>query len=287
MKQGIIVVIALLLFVAIGVGIAGCERVPVGYAGIKVNLLGSEKGVDSELLSVGRYWLGWNEELHLYPTYQVNYVYTRDTTEASPTNEEFTFQTREGMECSVDLGVAMRFEYDKLTVMYQTYHKGEEEIRGVVVRNTIRDALNKIAGTMPVEYVYGEGKGKLIDSVLAVVRSDLAGTGIGIDKIFLIGSIRIPQSVKNALDAKVKMTQDAQTAENEVRKAEAEAKIKIAQAEGNAQSVLVNAKAQAEANRAISASITPTLVNYMAVQKWNGALPTYSGGGAIPFINIK
>jgi hypothetical protein len=29
------------------------------------------------------------------------------------------------------------------------------------------------------------------------------------------------------------------------------------------------------------------LVEYEAVQKWNGELPQYVGSGSIPFINIK
>jgi hypothetical protein len=28
-------------------------------------------------------------------------------------------------------------------------------------------------------------------------------------------------------------------------------------------------------------------VEYEAVQKWDGQMPTYVGGGSIPFINLK
>lgn len=272
----------LLLFILV---MTSCSKVPQGYVGIKVYLLGSSKGVDHEVLGVGRYWIGANEELFKFPTYQINYVYTKSPTEGSPENEEFTFQTREGMECSVDLGVAMHFEKEKITLMFQKYRKGEEEIRGVVVRNSIRDALNKIASSMNVESVYGEGKTILIDSVQHVVKNYLDSTGIFIDKLYLIGSIRIPSSVKEALDSKVKMTQEAQQTENEVQKAKAEADIQIAKANGEAQSILIQAQAQAKANQLISASITQTLVQYKAIEKWDGKLPTVSGGNT-PFINI-
>ena len=262
------------------------QMVPAGNVGIKIYLLGSSKGVDHEVLGVGKYYIGYNEQLYLFPTYQINYTFTKSPTEGSPENEEFTFQTKEGMECSVDLGVALHFNVDKIAKMFQTYRKGVDEIRGVVVRNTIRDVLNKKSSNLPVESVYGEGKAILIENVQNVVKSTLDSTGIVIDKIYLIGSIRIPDKVKAALDSKVEMTQDAQKAENEVKKAEAEAKIKIAKANGDAQSTIINAQAQAKANQLISASLTQTLVNYNAVDKWDGKLPTVSGGNT-PFININ
>lgn len=258
-------------------GFKSCNSVPVGSVGVKVNKLGGSKGVDTEVLGVGRYWIGWNEELHLFPTYQVNYSFTRDVTEGSPANEEFTFQTREGMECGVDLGIAMHYDRDKIVKMFQTYRKGEEEIRAVVVRNTIRDALNKIAGSMPVESVYGAGKGLLIDSVQKVVQTTLAPTGIIIDKISLIGSVRIPESVKEALDSKVRMTQEAQRAENEVAKATAEANIRIARAKGEGDALRIKADAEAYYNQKVSSSLTPQIVEMKRLEKWDGKYPQYYG----------
>ena len=275
----------LVLMVAMIATLASCTRVPAGYVGVKVYLLGGSKGVDNVVLPVGRYWIGINEELYTFPTYQINYVFTQAATEGSTDNEEFTFQTKEGMECSMDLGLAMHFDPESISKMFQTYRKGEPEIRGVVVRNAIRDALNKVAGAMPIEYVYGEGKGIMVDSVKEIVINDLAKTGIMIDKVYLIGSIRIPQSVKDALDAKVTATQLAQKAENEVQRATAEAQIAVAQAQGRSESVLIEAEAQAKANILLSKSVTPVLVNYKAIEKWNGSLPTVSGNNT-PFVNL-
>jgi hypothetical protein len=93
--------------------IASCSSVPVGHVGVKVYLYGGDKGVNDKVLPVGRYWIGINENLYIFPTYQINYVYTQSKTEGSPENEEFTFQTKEGMECSMDLGLSMHFDPEK------------------------------------------------------------------------------------------------------------------------------------------------------------------------------
>ena len=49
--------------------VANLETVPAGYVGVKVNLYGSEKGVQNEELGVGRYLLTWNEQCYLFPTF--------------------------------------------------------------------------------------------------------------------------------------------------------------------------------------------------------------------------
>lgn len=266
-----------LVAVVMSATFTSCSKVPAGYVGVKVNLLGSEKGVQQEVLGVGRYYIGFNEELFIFPTYQVNYVYTQDPTEGSKDNEEFTFQTVEGMVCEADLGVAMHFEKEAIAKMFQTYRKGEDEIRGIVVRKEIRDALNRVAGHMPVEYVYGAGKGALIDTVKAIVKTKLAPNGIIIDDVSLIGAVRIPKSIEDALNMKVKMTQDAQKAQNEVAKAKAEADIAVAKAHGVADSKRIAADAEAYYNQKVSSSLTPAIVEMKRLEKWDGRYPTTYG----------
>ena len=272
--------------------LASCSRIDAGYVGVKVKLLGSEKGVQEQVLEVGRHYIGINEELYKFPVFQVNYVFTADDTEGSPTNEEFTFQTDQGMECSVDLGVAMTFQQDRVSHIFQKFRKGPEEIRSIIVRNSIRDALNKIAGTMPIESVYGAGKALLIDSVTQVVREELEPDGIFVDKISLIGAIRIPISVKDALDSKVKMTQEAQQKENEVAKAVAQANIDVAKAQGIADARKIEADGEAYYNRVVASSLTPNIVQLKWITAWEKGgsnIPTYlSGDGSGNFMmNMK
>ena len=263
--------------------LASCSKVKVGEVGIKVDRYGSSKGVNEELLSPGHYWIGWNTDLYTFPTYQVNYTFTAALTEGNPINEEFTFQTKEGMVCSMDIGLSLHFDQAKIIAMFQKYHQGVTEIKDIVVRNQIRDAVNKVAGTMPIESVYGEGKKFLIDSIQKLVKSHLEPNGIVIDNLFLIGNVRIPPAVEASLNDKVKATQEALKIENEVAKAKAEADKVVATAKGTYEAKLLEAKGNIE----LSKSITPELIQYRAQQTWDGKMPTYWGGGALPFINIK
>ena len=76
---------------------------------------------------------------------------------------------------------------------------------------------------------------------------------------------------------------DKQKIENEaaIAKAEADKQVAITNAEAEAQKTSIAADAQAEANRKLAESLSDTLIDYQKIQKWDGKLPTVSGGNAL------
>jgi regulator of protease activity HflC (stomatin/prohibitin superfamily) len=139
---------------------------------------------------------------------------------------------------------------------------------------------------MSVEDAYGPKKRELIEKAQKQL-SDSVGDMFEIEKLTVVGSFRLPDPVLKALEAKIAATQKAMMKENELREAEAEAKKVVAKARGDAEGRLALAEAEAKANYLVAKSLTPELVQWQALAKWNGALPQFTGGGAVPFINIK
>jgi regulator of protease activity HflC (stomatin/prohibitin superfamily) len=280
-------------------GMTSCSKVPAGNVGIIVHLLGGSKGVDSEEVGVGRYWLGWNDEMFLFPTFLQNYVWTADKREGSPENEEFTFQTREGLVVKADIGISYSVNPKKVSEVFQKYRRGIDEITHVFLRNQVRDALVSVASTKPIEYVYGEGKADLIKQVEQMVREENKDL-FDIQQIYWIGELRLPESVVEAINLKITATQKAAQRENEIQTAKASAQVNIEEARGKAESQLAVARAEAEAVRirgdaeadAINAkskalNTNPQLVQYEIAQKWNGVLPEYTmGSSSIPMLNL-
>jgi len=281
MKKMIIVAIIVAM-----AAVTACSKVPAGYVGVKVNLYGSVKGVNADEIGPGRYWIGMNEELYVFPTFTQNYVWTASKTEGSPNDESITFQTREGMSVNADVGISYHINPDKVATIFQRYRKGIEEITDIYLRNIVRDAFNQYGSQVNVESVYGSGKNELLKNVDAAVKQSVADIGIVVEKIYLSGSIRLPNQVVAALNRKIEATQRAEQRENELREAEAEAKKKVAESRGEAAAVLTRAKAQAEANIILSRSITSELIKYEATKKWDGKLPKFSGGQNIPMISV-
>ena len=79
--------------------------------------------------------------------------------------------------------------------------------------------------------------------------------------------------------------QQVETQRQVLAQREIEAQQKVASAKGEAESILVVAQGQAKANDALSRSISPILVQYKGIEKWNGVLPQVSGG-ALPLIDL-
>lgn len=271
----------------LAVGVAACDRVPAGNVGVKVNLLGGDKGVDTEELSPGRYWIGMNEELYIFPTFTQNYVWTADAAESSPDNESLSFQTVEGMTVNADVGISYAIRADKVNTIFQKYRRGVNEITDTFLCNMVRDALNTTVSTRPISSVYGAGKAEIMSEVEQRVRDQVDPLGIDVERIYWVGELRLPQTVTASLNAKIEATQRAQQRQNEVAEAKAEAQKKIEAARGEAEQIRLKAEAEAEANQIVARSITPELVQYEAIKRWDGNLPRFTGGNApMPFINV-
>ena len=266
--------------------VAACSKVPAGHVGVKVYLLGGSKGVDIEELGVGRYWIGINEELYLFPTFMQNYEWTADSRPGSESDESISFQTVDGMVANADVGISYSIDPEKVSEIFETYRRGVDEITDTFLRNMVRDSLVKQASNKPIEYIYGAGKAEMMAKVQEEVSAAVKDRGILINQIYWIGEIRVPEIVKNAIDAKIEATQRAQQRANEVATAKAEADKKIEEARGQAESILKVAEAQAKANELLAKSLTSEFVQYQAITKWDGVLPRMTGDSAIPFVDV-
>jgi len=231
-------------------------------------------------LTPGRYWIGWNEELYLFPTFTQNYVWTKESVPGSEADESIGFQTKEGLTVNADIGISYAIDPAFVAAVFQKYRRGVDEITDTFLRNMVRDALVKAASRLPIESVYGTGKTDLIAEVEKVVRDQVDSLGIKVERIYWIGELRLPQQVTQAINAKITATQTAMLRRNEVEQAQAEADKERARAQGEADAKLALAKAEAEAIQIKGEALrqNSNLVQLMWVEKWNGQMPTYMLG---------
>lgn len=260
-------------------GLTSCDKVPAGYRGVIVELYGSDKGVNEQSVGVGRYWLGWNRELYLFPTFLQNYSW-KD-------KQAITMQTSEGLSIRTDAGITYSIQPDNVVKVFSKYRLGIEEITNTFLHNQVRDAMNEVASTMTVEQIYGTQKEDFIKKVNTIVKQEAVVNGIEVDKIYLVGSFELPQTVINSINSKIQASQNAMKVENEVATARAEAQKTIVEAEAKGKQILINAESQAKANKILAESLTKEFVSYQAILKWNGELPRMTGNTAIPFVNIE
>jgi regulator of protease activity HflC (stomatin/prohibitin superfamily) len=165
------------------------------------------------------------------------------------------------------------------------------------VRNSVREAFNDVASRMAVQDIYGASKGKVVADVTARLNEVLGKDGFLIDQLTINGALRLPENVAQAINRAMEATQNAIQAENRVRQVRAEADQAIAQAhgaaeaarqraEGEADAVLIRARADARANEIIRLSTSGAVLQYRAIERWDGKLPLMQGGDKAPLLTF-
>ena len=102
-----------------------------------------------------------------------------------------------------------------------------------------------------------------------------------------IVSFEFSRAFNDAIEAKQVAAQRVLEAQNVRERARVEAETRVIAADGEAQAVLVRAKAASEAQQIQRSTLSDLYVQFLAVDKWDGKLPSVTGGsGAVPFINI-
>jgi regulator of protease activity HflC (stomatin/prohibitin superfamily) len=281
--------IATIICIVLVISLVSCsmQYVKPGYVGVIVNLHGSNKGVNHKIVGVGRYYVGINEIIYQFPIFLQTYNYTQSKTEGKPMDESFSFQDKQGMTISSDVGVSYNFRKEDIEKIFLRFQKGPEEITSVYLRSIIRDSFNRCASLRDIQDIYGPKKVDFIDNVQNEVKRQALIEGINVERILLINELRLPPSILQALNEKTEATQRAMKAENELRITQAEAAKGIAKAEGEAKALKARAFGEAEANKMVAASITPTLVEMRKIEKWDGKLPQVSGASTLISLDKK
>lgn len=257
--------------------LTGCDRVEPGNVGIKVNKLGDEKGV-GEVVGVGRYWLGMNTDLYIFPTFKQMKTY----------EAPFNFQLSDGTSIGHKLGVAYKVDPTKITTIFQTYRKGVEEITDTDLRQKIEDSLNRRGSRINTDRFIDGGKSELLDGALADLQKEMDPVGIKVISLSWVGAPDYPDTVKKSINAKVEATQKTLQRVQEVQQSKAEADKKVEEARGEAESTMLRAKAEADAINLKGEAIrkNPEIVNWAKIDKWDGKLPVYQAGNDKNIINI-
>lgn len=261
------------------------KTVEPGYAGLKIEMYGGQKGIENAALVTGRVWYnGYTQEVVVFPTFINTYPFTQSATEGSATDESVVFSVG-GSPISADVGVSFGFTTEllsgqatktKLHQFYETFRKSPEAFRANELRNGLRNCFSEVAENLKLTpSMLPTSQQKLVTEVAGCVQKKFPT--IVVQDVSLLGPLRLPPDIQKSINEQFAAQQAAQTAESNRRKAEAEAAANIARARGEAQVTIERARAEAEANRLLSGSINPQLIELerlrverARVEKWNG-----------------
>jgi regulator of protease activity HflC (stomatin/prohibitin superfamily) len=176
----------------------------------------------------------------------------------------------------------MNFHIDP-SFVNDLYQKVGLDFADKVIDPAFNDFVKEVVPTYPIGEILPKRE-EIRQRAMKKLGDNLSRYHIIVDDIYF-ANIRFSPEYEGAIEAKQVAQQQVETQKQVLAQREIEAQQKVATAKGEAESILVVAQGQAKANDALSRSITPILVQYKGIEKWNGILPQVSGG-AVPFINL-
>jgi len=183
----------------------------------------------------------------------------------------------------VKLTGMMNFHIDP-SYVNDLYQKVGLDFANKVIDPAFNDFVKEVVPIYPITEILPKRE-DIRKRAMAKLGDNLARYHIIVDDIYF-ANIRFSPEYEKAVEAKQVAQQQVETQRQVLAQREIEAQQKVATSKGEAKSILVVAQGQAKANEALSRSISPILVQYKSIEKWNGILPQVSGG-AVPFIDLS
>lgn len=291
MKKGMIggIVAGVLIAGALGVGIFCTEKIPAGYVGVVYNING---GVDGETLQQGWHLVSPTKKVTSYSIGIEQSYLTAENKGDSKNDESFNIPTSDGKTVRVDLEFSYRFDEERVADTFVMFKgKSGEEIKNTFIKPKIVAWTQEVSANYPVTDIFGDKRTEINAELDSYLKDKFDGYGIIIDTVNFT-NISVDDETAAAIQKKVNAQQELELAniEAETAKIQANKDKEVAQiaadkavieAEAKADTTRIEAQAEAEANREIAASLTPELIEKIKYEKWNGELPTVTGGNAL------
>lgn len=199
----------------------------------------------------------------------------------------------------VDVQGSINYNIDKSTAM-NLYKDIGTNYSEILIGPRINEDVKIIIARYTAENLI-ENRQKAADAIYELIKNELAPKGINVIS-FAIENIDFTDAFESAVEAKQVATQEKQKAQTQQEQqtmeatqaaerqriaAQAEADVKKIDADADAYATKIKAEAEAEANDKINKSLTDSLISYVQMNKWNGALPQFVGGDStIPVLDF-
>jgi len=251
-------VIAVIAILVVSVAGCGIKVVDTGHRGIETRF----GKVVSESLPEGFYWFN--------PL--TSAVVEIDTRIQRSDGETDTY-TRDVQQAVIKYTLNYRLQQNAAHLMYRDIGRDwEQKLIPQVVLGTLKEVVGKWDAVDLIS-----NRDKAATTAFNQIRENLSEHNVEVLR-FEITDIAYTNEFENSVEQKVIAQQKAIEEQNRTKQIEEQARQKVMSAEAEAKSMQIRAEALEQ---------NAKLVEWEAVQKWNGVLPQYMmGGGTVPFINL-
>jgi regulator of protease activity HflC (stomatin/prohibitin superfamily) len=248
------------LLILLAVMLSGCgfEIIPTGHRGVETRF---GKIVGESLLE-GLYF--YNPLTSDIVELDVREQVWKDHTPA---------YTKDVQQVEVEFVLNYAPQADKIHLIYQEV--GSDWANRLLSQVILAEIKNTIGRHEALNLV--ENRSAAIRQAEASIIEAAAARRIRVTR-FEITNFDFSDEFERAVEAKVTAEQEAAKQKNITVSIQEQARQKVIAAQAEAESIRI---------RTVALKQSPALIQYEAVQKWDGKLPTYMLGGVMPFLPIK
>lgn len=275
MKKRVLMIPAILLLVI--VLITSMTIIPTGYTGVKTSF----GQIQEETISSGRliFTVPFVESIH-----KVNNKQQDKTVEAQVWGEA----SDKTPVYAADITVTYQIMPERSVWIYANVSDTKNLVTDSLVSSAVKSAMVELG---PEEVTNRAKIEPLVQEKLNTSLEQKYGEEtVYINKV-TINDMDFEDAYNEAIQQRSIAQQKAQQQEIEnaaaIAKAEADKRVAITNAEAEAEKAAITADAQAEANRKIAESLSEELIEYQKIQKWDGKLPTVTGGNSLVSIDTE
>jgi regulator of protease activity HflC (stomatin/prohibitin superfamily) len=159
----------------------------------------------------------------------------------------------------------------------EIYTKTGLDLEGTLIDPRIQEVVKAVTAKYQADKLLLQRE-QVKGEIEVLLKTSLAPYHIVVEAV-QITDFKFSEQYDAAIEAKQTAEQNAQKAKNDLERIKVEAEQKIATAQAEAEAIRIQSEA-------IKAQGGAGYVQLKAIEKWNGQLPTYTGGGPIPFLDV-
>lgn len=266
MKKVIVGIIIAAALIGGGYTVMSMTHVGQGEVGVVYSMKG---GVKDKTLGPGFHFVGPTDKVKDYPVSQQQLVLSNNPSDYGEKKHAGWHVDAPADGGMVKLNMTMNYNFlpDRVTGLYEKFNGMDgDAIVNSMVQNSIIAYIKEVTPQFSVMDIYSTKRSEVSKAITEYLNEKLNPEyGINVASALII-DVQLDDALKEKVQAKEQAKQDAEKAELDKQTAMAQAETDKVKAESAAAVEIEKARGEAEANRLKSESITPELIQMMAME---------------------
>ena len=193
-------------------------------------------------------------------------IYKINTEVQELTFKNISVQTNDSQFVNAIIKAQVKIDSNRAFEYFSKYKDKNLEDISSLLSSTMQKQLETITTQYNIMDVLGAKRDEIVNKSLDLIQKELIKDGISVLRITLVDT-DAGEQIEKAIANEAVAKKEAETAEYKKQKAQLEGEAKV-----------IEAQKEKEANELISKTLTDELLMEQFIEKWDGKLPTVTGG---------